>query len=200
MMTLLGREMHVGRSRMTDRLLVAAREARAVEVPAGTAFRVVDVEGGQVADLFAYITDNVREYASAEHTRTYVNRLFPRLGEMFVTNARRPILTFEEDASPGRYRLMGVEEPHASCEENLRLAMTGLGYPDVEVPQPINLFMNVRVDADGRLTWGRALTRPGDHVVLRAMLDSLIVVSACPQDQNEINGFNPTGLAIEMLG
>jgi uncharacterized protein YcgI (DUF1989 family) len=197
---------------MSDRFLVAAREARAVEVPAGTAFRVVDVEGGQVADLFAYVTDNVREYASAEHTRIHVNRLFPRPGEEFVTNGRRPILTFEEDACPGRhdmlcaacdqlrYRLMGVEEPHASCEENLRLAMTGLGYPDVEVPQPINLFMNVRVNGDGRLVLGPALTRPGDHVVLRAVLDSLIVVSACPQDQNEINGFHPTGLAIELLG
>ena len=61
---------------------------------------VVDVEGGQVVDLFAFVAGDVGEYASAEHTRIWVNRLFPRVGEAFVTNRRRPILWFEADDSP----------------------------------------------------------------------------------------------------
>ncbi|HEU5485176.1 MAG TPA: DUF1989 domain-containing protein, partial [Microlunatus sp.] len=81
-------------------VLVPAREARAVQVPSGGRFRVVDVEGGQVVDLFAFVAGDVGEYASAEHTRIWVNRLFPRVGEAFVTNRRRPILWFEADDSP----------------------------------------------------------------------------------------------------
>jgi len=190
---------------------VPAREGRSVRVPAGQRFRVVDVEGGQVADTFAFSTDNRSEFHSAEHTRVHVNRLFPRPGEHFVTNRRRPILLFEEDATPGvhdmlcaacdptRYAGLGVDGWHASCQENLEKAMAALGQPEIEVPQPINLFMNIPVREDGELGWKPAPTSAGDYVVLRAELDCYLVVSACPQDIVPINDKNPTPVAIELL-
>jgi uncharacterized protein YcgI (DUF1989 family) len=189
---------------------VPAREARATPVGAGSRFRLVDVEGGQVVDLFAFVADDVTEYASAEHTRVSVDRLFPRVGEAFVTNRRRPILLFEADSSPGvhdmlcaacdpiRYRLLGADH-HASCQENLRRAMADLGHERVEVPQPINLFMDVHVEPDGSLTWGPSPAMAGDNVTLRAELDCIVVASACPQDLNEINHYRPTAIGIELL-
>jgi uncharacterized protein len=192
-------------------VLVPAREARAVRVGPGGRFRVVDIEGGQVVDLFAFAADDVSERASAEHTRIHVNRLFPRVGESFVTNRRRPILRFERDDSPGvhdmlcaacdpaRYRLLGVDGWHPSCQENLQRAMAALGHPTIEVPQPVNLFMAVRVEADGAFTWGAAPTKAGDSVVMRAEVDSIVVASACPQDLNEINHYRPTPIGIELL-
>jgi uncharacterized protein len=190
---------------------VPAREGRGVRVSAGQRFRVIDVEGGQVADTFAFRADDVSEYHSAEHTRAYVSRLFPRPGEHFVTNHRRPILRLEDDSSPGihdmlcaacdpeRYTGLGVEGWHASCQENLRTAMAELGFDAVEVPQPINLFMNIPVAPDGSLGWEPAPTRPGDGAVLRAVSDCVVVVSACPQDIVPINHGNPTSLEIELL-
>lgn len=191
-------------------VLVPAREARAVRVAAGDRFRIVDVEGQQVCDLFAFVADDVSEYASAEHTRVWIDRLFPRAGEEFVTNRRRPILLFEQDNSPGvhdmlcaacdpiRYRLLGAEE-HASCEENLKGVMAELGHDATETPQPINLFMSVRVEPDGSLTWEPAPTRAGDDVVFRARLDAIVVASACPQDLNEINNYRPSSIGIQLL-
>ncbi len=193
------------------RVDVPARDGRGVRVAAGGRFRVIDVEGGQVADTFAFRADDVTEYHSAEHTRAYVSRLFPRPGEPFVTNHRRPILVLEEDASPGvhdmlcaacdpeRYEGLGVEGWHASCEENLRNAMADLGFERVEVPQPINLFMNIPVLDAGELGWEPAPTRAGDAVTLRAEMDCIVVVSACPQDIVPINNGNPTPIAIELL-
>jgi uncharacterized protein len=190
---------------------VPAREGRGVRVAAGQRFRVIDVEGGQVADTFAFRADDVSEYHSAEHTRAVVSRLFPLVGEQFVTNHRRPILTLEEDRSPGvhdmlcaacdpeRYAGLGVEGWHASCQENLRSAMASLGVPGVEVPQPINLFMNIPVREGGELGWEPAPTAAGDSVTLRAEMDCYVVVSACPQDIVPINGLNPTPIAIELL-
>jgi uncharacterized protein YcgI (DUF1989 family) len=140
-----------------------------------------------------------------------VDRLFPQVGGFFVTNRRRPILRFEEDRSPGfhdmlcaacdpsRYRLLGVEGWHASCQENLQRAMATMGHDRVETPQPINLFMDVRVQPDGRMAWGPASTEPGDHVVLRAELGCIVVASACPQDLNDINRRTPTSVAIELI-
>jgi uncharacterized protein len=194
-----------------SRIDVPAREGRGVRVAAGQRLRVVDVQGGQVADTFAFRADDVSEYHSAEHTRVHVNRLFPRPGEHFVTNHRRPILLLEEDATPGihdmlcaacdpeRYTGLGVQGWHASCQENLRRAMAELGVDGVETPQPINLFMNIPVGNDGTLGWEPAPTRPGDYVTLRAEMDCLVVVSACPQDIVPINDKDPTPVAIELL-
>jgi uncharacterized protein YcgI (DUF1989 family) len=191
-------------------ILVPAREARAVRVAAGDRFRIVDIEGRQVVDLFAFVADDVSEYASAEHTRIWVNRLFPRIGEEFVTNRRRPILLFERDSSPGvhdmlcaacdpiRYQLLGAEE-HASCQRNLMGAMAELGHDGIEIPQPINLFMSVGVEPDGSLTWGPAPTKAGDDVVFRARIDAIVVASACPQDLNEINNYRPSSIGLELL-
>jgi uncharacterized protein YcgI (DUF1989 family) len=190
---------------------VPARDGRGVRVAAGQRFRVIDVEGGQVADTFAFRADDVSEYHSAEHTRAFVSRLFPRVGEHFVTNHRRPILTLVADRSPGihdmlcaacdpeRYSGLGVDGWHASCQENLRRAMASLGVPDVEVPQPINLFMNIPVLDDGALGWEPAPTQAGDSVTLLAEMDCYVVVSACPQDIVPINNANPTPIAIELL-
>ena len=194
-----------------QRVVVPAREGRALRVPAGRRFRVVDLEGHQCGDLFAYVAGDVREYASAEHTRVHVDRLFPRPGEEFVTNRRRPILRFEADDSPGvhdmliaacdpaRYAGLGVEGPHASCQDNLERAMAALGHEHVEVPQPINLFTNIALGAGRELLWRPALTHAGDSVTFRTLLDAIVVLSACPQDIVAINECRPGPLALEVL-
>ncbi len=190
---------------------VPAREGRAIRVDAGDGVRVITVEGGQVADVFAFVADDVEEFASAEHTRVVIDRLFPRVGDSFHTNRRRPILRVEEDHSPGvhdmlcaacdpiRYELLGVTTWHASCQENLRRAMAAVAHPDVRTPQPINLFMDVRVQPDGSLAHHASPARAGDHVVFRAQIDCFVVASACPQDLTPINHGNPTSIAMEVL-
>lgn len=194
---------------MPLRVEVPPREGRAVEVDAGQLVRVIDVEGGQVGDTWAFCRDDPSEYQSAEHTRVHVGKLFPAVGEQFVTNRRRPILELVEDSSPGihdmliaacdppRFRQLGVEGWHASCQENLQRAMAAIGHPDVEVPQPINLFMNTPFLPDGRVRWLEAESEAGDSVTFRALLDCYFVVSACPQDIVGINR-GPRPLAIEV--
>lgn len=189
--------------------LVPSREGRAVAVGAGQSVSIVDVQGGQVADTWAFVAGEPREYVSAEHTRVATGTLFPVVGEAFVTNRRRPLLRLAEDRSPGlhdlliaacspeRYVQLGVGGWHASCEENLLTAMADQGYPDVRVPSPINLFMNTPFLPDGRVRWLPAASSAGDSVVLQALLDCLVVVSACPQDIIGIN-VGPGPLRIEV--
>jgi hypothetical protein len=189
---------------------VPARTGRAVRVERGSLVRVVDVEGQQVGDLFAYVVGPAgvtSEHLSASHTRTATSRLFPAIGEAFVTNRRRPILTLVEDTSPGRhdlliaacdearYAALGVPD-HPSCARNLR---TALGLDVDVVPQPVNVFMQVPVTVDDTLDWLPATTAPGDSITFRAELDCVVVVSACPQDLTVINGNGPTDLAIDVL-
>jgi uncharacterized protein YcgI (DUF1989 family) len=197
--------------RTTEIIDVPAREGRAATIPAGTAFRVVDVEGRQVADLFAFNAEDVSEHHSAMHTRAAVDRLFPRVGQAFMTNQRRAILTLERDDTPAvhdmliapcdpeRYRGLGVEGWHASCQENLELAMSGLGHEGICIPQSMNLFMNIPLTDGGALGWEPAPTQAGDSITFRAAMDCIVVVSACPQDIVPINDCNPTAVAIDLL-
>jgi uncharacterized protein YcgI (DUF1989 family) len=194
----------------TSSTLVPAGAGRAVALRAGQRVRVVDVEGEQVGDVFAFAADDPAEYLSASHTRTHTSRLFPHVGEDFVTNRRRPILTLVADTSPGahdmliaacdpeRYRALGVPE-HASCANNLRTELSELGLRSDVVPQPINVFMRIPVDPSGDLSWMPAASRAGDAITFAAVMDCVVVVSACPQDLNAINGDRPTALEIEIL-
>ena len=87
-------------------MVVPAGAGLAVWVRHGEHLRIVDVEGGQVGDLFAFAGADPGEYLSASHTRTSTSRLFPLIGEQFMTNRRRPILTLVADTSPGVHDML----------------------------------------------------------------------------------------------
>ena len=166
----------------------------------GQAVKVVNTHGSQVVDTFAFVAQDLHEFMSMEHCRPYFMNLRPRVGDVLVTNKRRPILTLEEDTSPGehdtlmaacdryRYGLLGYEGYHDNCTDNLSAAMRELGLEEPETPAPLNLFMNIPWAGDGTLQWGEPGSKPGDYVVLRAHMDVVVAFSACPQDILPING------------
>jgi uncharacterized protein YcgI (DUF1989 family) len=59
--------------------------------------------------------------------------------------------------------------------------------------------MRIPVDASGDLRWLAAASRAGDAITFAAEMDCVVVVSACPQDLNAINGDRPTPMEIEIL-
>ena len=145
-------------------MVVPARAGLAVWVRHGEHLRILDIEGGQVGDLFAFAAADPGEYLSASHTRTSTSRLFPRIGEQFMTTRRRPILTLVADTSPGvhdmliaacdpqRYRMLGAPG-HACCADNVHHALAQIGLATDAVPQPVNVFMNIPVGTEGDLSW-----------------------------------------------
>ncbi len=192
------------------RTIVPARECRVVTLSVGKRVRVVDLEGGQVGDVFAFAAEDPLEFHSASHTRAHVSRLFPVRGEQFLTNQRRPILSLVDDTSPGhhdmliaacdpeRYAALGAAA-HASCANSLRAAMVERGVDINAIPQPINVFMRIPIDHQGRLSWLAASSSAGDAITFEALIDCDVAVSACPQDLNDINGAGPTPLAIDVF-
>jgi uncharacterized protein len=191
--------------------LVPGGEGRAVGVRAGQVVRVTDVEGGQVGDLFAFAATDPAEYASAPHTRVAIRRLFPRPGDPVLTNLRRPILSVLADTSPGwhdmlyaacdpaRYALLGADSAHRSCAANLQEALREHGLDSPVVPQPLNVFMDVRVQDDGTLASHPASTRAGDYIEFRAAMDCLVVLSSCPMDIVNISVGGITPLELQVL-
>ena len=187
---------------MTAASLIAipARRGKAALVARGQSVRVINTHGQQVVDTWAFRRDDLTEFMSMEHSRTSLGRIMPTVGQSMVTNRRRPILTLAEDTSGGihdtllaacdryRYELLGCEEYHENCTDNLAAALAELGLTPPETPSPWNLFMNIPVGPDGSVSFEPPVSKPGDHVTLLAEMDCVIVFSACPQDIVPING------------
>lgn len=181
---------------------IAAGTGRAFVVPAGHLVAIAAPDGPQVADIWAFAMPDLDEFLSTEHTRSCLDGLAPSVGEAFYSNRRRAILTVVEDTSPGchdlllsacdveRYTLLGHQGYHANCADNLISALAEMGLTAPEFPSPVNVFENVSIDADGRLKIVPPLVRPGESLTLRAEIDLVLVVSACPMDIVLTNGLD----------
>ena len=181
-------------------IVIPARQGKAALVSRGQSVRVINTHGQQVVDTWAFRHDELTEFMSMEHSRTSLGRIMPAVGQSMVTNRRRPILTLAEDTSGGihdtllaacdryRYELLGCEEYHDNCTDNLEAALAQLGLSPPETPSPWNLFMNIPVATDGSVSFEPPVSRPGDYVTLRAEMDCVVAFSACPQDIVPING------------
>lgn len=192
---------------------IPARRGRATHLKKGRSIRIVNTHGAQVVDTWAFTAGMLTEFMSMEHTRATLTKMVPHVGDGLYTNRRRRILTMTEDTSRGdhdtliaacdseRYILLGVKEYHDNCTDNLFAAMQALGLAPPECPSPLNLFMHIPWTAAGKLSFEPPTTKPGDFVMLRAELDCIVVMSACPQDILPINGVagTPTEAHYEII-
>jgi hypothetical protein len=184
----------------TAMLTIPARRGMAARVGKGQRIKVINTHGAQVVDTWAFSAADATEWMSMEASRAWFMKLRPALGDTFLTNQRRPILSLVEDTSGGahdtlmaacdapRYHLLGVEGHHDNCRDNLHAGLAALGVKAPATPSPLNLFMNIPWTPEGSLAWAEPVSTPGSYVVLRAEMDLVIAFSACPQDLLPING------------
>lgn len=189
---------------------VAARTGLAVEVAKGQRVTIVDLDGGQVGDFFAFNSNDMSEYLSASHTRAFNSRVFPLPGQPFVSSRRRPMLRVLKDTSPGyhdmliaacdppRYEQLGVEGWHASCAENLTAALDKAGRATPHVPQPFNVFMRTPATLEGEIVWLLAESKAGDRFEMEALQDLVVVLSSCPSELSGINAGELSDLELEV--
>jgi hypothetical protein len=145
---------------------------------------------------------------SMEHSRVAMLNVTPRVNSTLVTNRRRGILMVVADTSPGvhdtlvaacdryRYEMLGCKDLHDNCTDNLAAAMGEISAPLPETPCPLNLFQNSPVCENGRIEFRAPVSEAGQYIALRAEMDAIIVLSACPQDLFPLNGENCTPMDV----
>ncbi len=198
---------------MTEQQTVPTRGGKAAHVAKGQSIKIINTHGSQVVDTWAFRTDDLTEFMSMEHTRSALLKLMPATGDALYSNRRNPIMTLVEDTTTGihdtllaacnkeRYEQLGCTEYHANCTDNLTVAMQELGLKEPETPSPLNVFMNIPWTDAGGLSFEEPETKPGDYIVLRAEMDCVVAMSACPQDMVPINGADcvPTEAHFEVI-
>lgn len=179
---------------------IAARTGRAVAIRAGEAVKLINTHGSQVVDTWAFRADDLTEYLSMEQTRRMLLKLWPREGDTLFSNRRQAMLVMERDTSPGvhdtlfaccdpwTYAHYGCPPGHANCRDNLLDALAALGIAPPLVPNPLNLWMNIPVQENMLLAIEPPVSKSGDYVVLRALVDVVLAFSTCPMDVTPING------------
>ena len=194
------------------RVHVPAMNGRGVFVQRDQRLKVIAPGGTQVGDLFAFVQNDLADTLSPSQTRSILDKFNLLVGRPLYSVARTPLFLLEEDTvgrhdllAPACDRLRYLEdfgiEGHRNCRDNLNEALNELGCSPPGYPDPINLFQNTPIaDLDGTRETGESLAKPGDHVLLRALEDLVVVVSACPQDQTVLNGGTPKGLVLEVYG
>lgn len=176
------------------KLVVPAREGRGMTVKKGQRLRITTPKGAQCCDFFAFNADNVQEFLSCSHTWVSNFSIVPTEGQVFLSRLRRPMLKFALDKADGahdmlittcdqlRYEFFGYVGHHANCADNLMVSMRRLGHDITIVPQAINFFARSAVAADGKLSSPPNTVPPGAYVELDALMDLIVVISACPFD------------------
>jgi uncharacterized protein YcgI (DUF1989 family) len=188
-----------------EEITIPACTGAAVTLQRGDRLTIVDGEGEQVADVVALV-EGSREFLSVAHTRAKLEKLSIGEGDTLWSNLRRPVLRVARDTvgrhdllwaacDPERYDQDFGVTGHANCRENLYHALNGR-VPYEAVPDPVNVFMATRVLPDGSLDIERPASRAGDEITFEALVPCTVAVSACPQDLNACNGYNPTSLRL----
>ena len=191
-----------------DSWTIEARHSEHFFVRKGQVVRLIDVAGEQVADV-CFVTEDDRDEGMSGIATTQMNGTVAlTTGHRLFTGRNRAAFTIVADAAGPHDVLMGAcsrdsylqrygVADHPNCQDLLTEAFARAGVTRI-VSDTFNAFMNVPVAPDGSLSVQRPRSRPGDVVELRAELDCLVVVSACPADLSPCNGFNPTAIGVEL--
>lgn len=179
--------------------IIPATYSKAFVVKQGQIMSIIQIEGPQMVDAVFLNANDLREAFHAgmtvainmmmgEGTLQRITRLYskpPRdnvmmtvvadpVGVHLAWNGGRCSRKFYEDFA-------GVKG-HRSCQDNLAEALAPYGLSEDDVPDVFNAFMNVAGIEEGRFETILPVSKKGDYISLRAEMDILAAVSACPFD------------------
>ena len=180
----------------------------AFELRRGQTLRVVDLEGEQVADLIAFAAGDPREWLSSGRSIDYANHIYLTTGDILYSNRSRPMLSILVD-DVGRHDFLLTPcsaetfaiiykntAAHPSCLANLAQHLAAFGVAPDAIPTTFNIFMNVEIACDGRLSILPPRSKPGDAITLRAEMDLIVGLTACSAEMSNNYQFKPIGYEI----
>ncbi len=182
----------------------------AVEMQPDELLQIISVSGKQVSDLVACVAGKPSEVLSTAITRGKNNSIMLQQGMSVYSNLRNPLFEVVEDTvgrhdmlfpacDPRRYADDYGLTDHASCRASLAEVLEPHGLTFDAIPDPINVFMNVAILQRGELELRESLAEPGDYLLLRATQPVIAAMTACPQDQNDVNNGTPTDILVRLF-
>src|SRR5690606_19418913 len=195
-----------------ERTVVRAGDYFIGIVAAGETIRIIHLEGNQAADTLFYNANDPSERYSASDTVREQGALYLTTGTVLKTNLNRDLLQIVADTC-GRHDTVGgacATESNTvrydlekrcmhACRDSWMLAIAEheeFGLTKEDIAHNINFFMNVPVSGEGKLEFADGVSAPGKYVELKALMDTIVLISNCPQLNNPCNAYNPTPIEV----
>ena len=87
---------------------------------------------------------------------------------------------------------------HVNCSDNFNAQLLPYTIAPRKGWPALNFFFNTAFDRQNLLVSDEPWSRPGDYVLLRALTDLVCLSSACPDDIDPANAWNPTEVQIRV--
>jgi uncharacterized protein YcgI (DUF1989 family) len=193
---------------MEREFLVDCQTGSAFKLGKGESVTIVDLEGKQVADFFAYSADATGEFLSTGVTIDVNGSLKIHQGDRIYTNLYRPMFQVIDDdvqehdllypsCRQEMYEfLYGSEPGHPNCHDNLNDCLAQFGFAKQGIIHPFNVFMHTAILPDGRIAVEEPASKPGDRIKLRAEMDVVVGIAACSASESKCNGGKCTGIKV----
>lgn len=198
-----------------DEFTISRATAQAYELQKGDIVQIIDVDGQQCSDFMAFRTDGLdkglEQRIDSTVTRTMAKGAYPTPGlfDKFYDADMRPLINLVQD-TVGRHDTFalactarGYEDRgfpgHVNCSDNISNVVDAYGVQRRSAWPAINFFFNSWINlSDNHIQSEESWSRAGDYVALRAMDDLVCVSTACPDDIDPINGWNPTDIHVRI--
>jgi aminomethyltransferase len=188
--------------------------ALSYEVREGEYIQIIDVAGRQCSDFLAFhahkLDKGVERGLDPQVTRTLMGSAYPTVGlhSKYYDADMDPLCQVVQDtvgrhdsfalACNARYYEDLGYPGHVNCTENFNRQLDPYGIAPKKGWAALNFFYNTSFDPDLVLLSDEPWSRPGDFVLLRAMSDLVCASSACPDDIDPANGWNPTEVHVRV--
>ncbi|MCW6031889.1 MULTISPECIES: urea carboxylase-associated family protein [unclassified Pantoea] len=173
---------------LAEPVQVAPGSIGSIRVLRGQLLRITAQGDGAVASLFGFSLTDPAVWLSVHHTRVFSNSYLLGSGMRLVNNRRRPMMVLGKDSVkrhdlllPASTTAFLIERgyPGEGCLDALRGELARLGMVVPKLPDPINLFMHVKLTREGDILPETNLTKAGDSITCRVVMDTQFIVSAC---------------------
>ena len=197
-----------------EEIFVKRYTAMSYEVQEGDFIQVIDIYGRQCSDFMAFDADHLQKGKELSIDTTNSRYLMgsayplPGLHSKYYDENQYPMLEVYRD-TVGRHDTFGTACTskfyddlgyfgHPNCSDNFNYVLNKFTLRKRLGWNAINLFYNTAIDANNALIFDEPWSRPGDYVMFKALKNLVCVSSACPDDVDAANGWNPTDIFVRV--
>jgi aminomethyltransferase len=188
--------------------------ALSYEVREGEYIQIIDVRGRQCSDFLAFnaqkLQAGVERGFDAQVTRTLMGNAYPTVGlhSKYYDLDMDPVCQIVQD-TVGRHDSFSLACTskyyedlgyfgHRNCTENFNRQLDPFSIAPRKGWEALNFFYNTGFDSNLVGFFDEPWSRPGDYVLLRALNDLVCASSACPDDVDPANGWEPTDVHVRV--
>lgn len=174
---------------------VAAGGYATRRIARGTRLRLIDLHGDACVSLLAFNAEMPSERLNIADTLKVQWNGYLGAGRLLLSDMGRVLLTLLEDtagthdafcgasseaANAGKYGHGANYGPHPNARDRFMLGVAKHGLGRKDVHPCLNLFKGVTIGPDGTATAHVGPFAPGRQLVLRAEMDTIVVLANCP--------------------